>query len=165
MVSILKIAFTLSYVVSAVISLMINSKIRNLRDGETLATNEKLRKQVIDFTYIKTGIIVFRIFFLSRLSLGGASVSNTLNVVSLFILMGIAPANVLQDLINLFLPEENQLNVNLDSAIVKINEFDFWVSIIGLINVVIALPGFVNWILVISIFVNQIVNGYDLPTP
>lgn len=166
MVSIGYITYVLTYLINAVLSLVINNKIRQLKDeGSSILEDETAKNEILNMVYVKLGMIVIRMIFLSRMSLGGSIVSNSINVLTLFVLMNVTPAKTVQDIINIGLPADNALVLDMDGAIATLNEFDFWASVVGLTNAFIPLPGIVNWILILSILINTIVNGYDLPTP
>ena len=162
-----RILFLLSYVASAVLCMAINMIIRGL-DGQDILQNEVAKDRIIQLTYVKIGIIIFRVFFLSR-SLGGASISNALNLIVLFVLTSSSNITAIQNVINMVLPD---LTLSLNREIKLINDFDFWVSTLGFANSIVSVPYPVNWILVIAIvydtFFNQDpvlpeVNPEDLP--
>lgn len=166
MVSIGYITYVLTYLINAILSLVINSMIRQLKDEDSsILEDETVKNEILNMVYMKLGMIVVRMIFVSRMSLGGSIVSNSINVLSVFVLTGVTPVKTVQDIINVFLPADNALVLDIDGAIATLNEFDFWASVVGLTNAFIPLPGIVNWILILSILVNTIVNGYDLPTP
>lgn len=159
-----------TFAAGAAISQWIAIQLKNIPEGQTLNDNPELKNQIQLMTIVKLGMMVFRLVFGRGLGVGASSISNSVNIIVLFLLQGAASIENVENTLNMLLRIFNQeIDLQLEDFLARLNEIDFWIHILGAANAVTKLPGLVNWILTVAIVATQLdavrnpqLEGYNL---